>query len=175
MRALRLRRDTAGNGGREDGRNGRGVAMTRIDYTDLVGGLSLVLTGAAVSYVSISQYPLGTLQRMGPGMFPAILGGVLAGLGALLSLQALRRPGSRPDIRIFSPLFVLGGIAAFALVIVPFGLVPAILAITVISSLAELRVQPVNLALLTLALCLMAPLLFVVGLGLPISLVRWPF
>ncbi|POF32170.1 tripartite tricarboxylate transporter TctB family protein [Roseibium marinum] len=149
--------------------------MYRFDYTDLVGGMLLFFVGAGVSLVSIGNYPLGTLPRMGPGMFPAILGVVLAALGVSLALQALRRTGSRPDIRFFSPLFVLGGVTAFALTIVPFGLIPAIVAIVVISSLAELRIRPVSLVLLCLALCLMAPLVFVVGLGLPIPLIRWPF
>ena len=149
--------------------------MYRIDYTDLVGGALLVAIGAAVSTVAIQHYPLGTLQRMGPGMFPAILGVVLAGLGVLLALQALRRPGKKPDIRIFSPLFVLAGVAGFALLIPSAGLIPAILGVVVVSSLAELRIRPVSLALLCLALCLIAPLVFVVGLGLPIPLIRWPF
>ena len=152
-----------------------GGQMFRVDYTDILGGVLLVIVGALVSYVSISQYPLGTLNRMGPGMFPAILGVVLAILGALIALQALRRRGTRPDIRVFSPLFVLGGVAAFALLVGPFGLIPAILAITVISSLAELRIRPASLAMLCLALCLIAPAVFVLGLGLRISLVRWPF
>lgn len=148
--------------------------MFRIDYTDLVGGLLLIIVGGAASMVAIQYYPLGTIQRMGPGMFPAILGVVLAGLGALLSLQALRRRGERPDIRLLSPLFVLGGVASFAVLMPLAGLIPAILAVVIISSFAELKIRPVSLALLCLGLCLVAPLVFVVGLGLPIPLIRWP-
>lgn len=149
--------------------------MYRIDYTDLVGGMLLMVTGSAVSAVAIWHYPLGTLQRMGPGMFPAILGVVLAGLGLLLGFQALRRTGERPDIRVLSPLFVLAGVGSFALLIPAAGLIPAILGVVIISSLADLKIRPVSLALLCLALCLVAPLVFVVGLGLPIPLIRWPF
>lgn len=149
--------------------------MQRIDYGDLVGGVALVLVGATVSCTAFTQYPLGTLQRMGPGMFPAGLGALLAGLGLVLSLQSLRRPGKRPDFRIVSPIFVLGGVASFALLIVPFGLIPAILGVTIVSSLAERRIHRASLALLCVALCLVAPLVFVVGLGLQIPLIRWPF
>lgn len=148
--------------------------MSKIDVTDFVGGSLLVLTGGAVSTVSATQYPLGTFQRMGPGMFPTILGVILVGLGVLLALQALRQEGETPDIRVFSPLFVLGGVVLFALTIMPFGLIPAIVAIVVVSSLAELSVKPLSLALLCAALSTMAALVFVVGLGLPIPLVRWP-
>ncbi|MCI5109483.1 MAG: tripartite tricarboxylate transporter TctB family protein [Marivita sp.] len=149
--------------------------MFKADYTDVVGGALLVATGLGVTAVSMTSYAVGTLRRMGPGMFPSILGVLLAFLGILIVLQALRKPGRRPDIRVFSPLFVLGGVAAFAALIAPFGLIPAILGVTIISSLAELRLRPVSLILLCLALCLIAPLVFVYGLGLQISLVRWPF
>ena len=55
--------------------------MYRYDYVDAIGGALLVLIGASVTYVSIAFYPLGTVQRMGPGAFPAGLGVVLALLG----------------------------------------------------------------------------------------------
>lgn len=149
--------------------------MYKVDYMDIVGGALLVLFGGAVTYISVTSYPLGTASRMGPGMFPAGLGGVLVVLGLLISLQALRRPGPKPDVRVFSPLFVLGGIAAFALLIVPFGLIPAIVAILVISSLADLRIRPASLILSCVGLSLFAPFIFVFLLGLQIPLMRWPF
>lgn len=149
--------------------------MYRIDYVDIVGGVLLILFGAAVTYTSVSYYPMGTASRMGPGMFPAGLGVVLAGLGVLLALQALRKPGDKPDIRVFSPLFVLGGIAAFAALIGPFGMIPAIVAILVISSLADLKIRPVSLVLSCIGLSLLAPFVFVFLLGLRIPLIRWPF
>ena len=149
--------------------------MFRIDYVDIVGGALLILFGAAVTYISVTYYPMGTPGRMGPGMFPAGLGVVLAVLGLLLALQALRRPGRKPDIRVFSPLFILGGIAAFAAIIKPFGLIPAIVAILVITSLADLKIRPVSLAISCLGLSLLAPFVFVFLLGLQIPLLRWPF
>ena len=149
--------------------------MFRIDYVDILGGALLILFGAAVTYTSITHYPMGTPGRMGPGMFPAGLGVVLAVLGLLLALQALRRPGRKPDIRVFSPLFILGGIAAFAAIITPFGLIPAIVAILVITSLADLKIRPVSLAISCIGLSLLAPFVFVFLLGLQIPLLRWPF
>ena len=149
--------------------------MLKFDYTDMVGGALLVLVGIAVSLISIANYPLGTLTRMGPGMFPAGLGGVLAFFGLILFVQAFRRRGERPDLRTWSPLFVLGGVAAFAVLVKPFGLIPAILGITIVSSLAELRIRPASLAMLCLALCLIAPGVFKYGLGLRLPLFAWPF
>lgn len=149
--------------------------MFKVDYTEILGGALLVATGIGVTAVSLSSYSVGTLRRMGPGMFPSILGVILALLGVLIVIGGLRKQGHRPDIRIFSPIFVLGGVAAFAALVGPFGLIPAILGVTIISSLAELRIRPASLAMLCIALCLIAPIVFIYGLGLQISLARWPF
>ena len=80
-------------------------------------------------------------------MFPTGFEVVLAVPGLLPGLRALRRPGRKPDIRIFLPPFILGGIAALAATITPFGPIPAIVAILVITSLADLKIRPVSLAI----------------------------
>lgn len=145
------------------------------DYRDIVGGLLLVIGGAAFSWYAAEYYSLGTLRRMGPGMFPMALGAVLALFGLAIAVPALFRQGTVPEIRIWTPLFVLSGVAAFAMTIRPFGLFPAIVAVIVISSFAELKVRPLSLAILCICLCLVTWLTFRVGLGLPIAVVRWPF
>lgn len=151
--------------------------MNKFDYNEVAGGVLLVATGGAVSITAIINYPLGTLSRMGPGMFPAGLGGLLAFFGVLLVIQSLRAEGEgeKPDIRIFSPLFVLGSVAVFALLVSLFGLIPAIVGITVVSSLSELRIRLKSLSLLCLTLCILAPGVFKFGLGLNIPLIAWPF
>ena len=145
------------------------------DYRDIVGGALLTLGGLAFALYAINRYDLGVLRRMGPGMFPAGLGFVLAFLGVLLLIGALRRRGSRPEIRIWTPFFVLAGVAGFALMIRPFGLIPAIVVLTFVSSMAELKFRPTSILVLTVALCLIAWLTFKVGLGLPMQMFRWPF
>lgn len=149
--------------------------MVSRDYRDVAGGLLLLLFGVSFSCYAIEHYDLGTLRRMGPGMFPTGLGFVLAFFGLLLFVPALLRPGIRPEIRVWTPLFILSGVAAFALTIRPFGLLPAILAVTVISSMAELKLRPASLSVLCIVLCLIAWLTFRIGLGLPMPMVNWPF
>lgn len=149
--------------------------MPSRDYRDLTGGLLLLVGGLAFAWYAAGHYELGTLRRMGPGMFPMALGFILAAFGLVLMVPALLRPGAMPETRLWSPLFVLAGVAGFAILIRPFGLIPAILAVTIISSLAELRIYPKSLVLLCLALCGIAYLVFRVGLGLPLPMFRWPF
>lgn len=149
------------------------VMLSR-DYRDIVGGAILIIAGLVFSGYAYVNYDLGTINRMGPGMFPTALGIILAFFGVLQTIPAFFRRGSMPEIRVWTPIFVLSGAAAFAVMIRPFGLLPAILAVVIISSMAELKIRPVSLALLSGSLCLIAWLIFRVGLGLPVPMFRWP-
>jgi len=149
--------------------------MLSRDYRDIVGGLILVVFGLWVAWYSAQNYDTGTFRRMGPGMFPLILGFVLAGFGAAVAAPAFFREGPKLEIRFWSPLFVILAVASFALIVRPFGLFPAIVSVTVISSFADLRFRPVTLVVLSATLCLIVWLIFRVGLGLPMALYRWPF
>lgn len=149
--------------------------MLSRDYRDIAGGILLVVVGLGFSWYASANYNLGTIQRMGPGMFPAGLGIGLAILGVFQMIPAFFRPGKMPEIRVWSPLFILLSVAAFALMIRPVGLIPAVLAVIWISSLAELRLRVRTLLIESLVLCVLVWLLFTVGLGLSIPLFRWPF
>lgn len=149
--------------------------MLSRDYRDIIGGALLVLVGLGFAAYAFANYELGTINRMGPGMFPMALGVILAGFGFMQALPAFFRTGVIPEIRIWTPLFVLSGIAAFAMLVRSFGLLPAVIAVVVISSFAELKIRPVSLLILTGSLCLISWLIFSVGLGLPMPMFRWPF
>lgn len=150
--------------------------MQSPDYRDILGGTMLILIGASAMLYAVTMLNLGTMVRMGPGMFPAVLGFILTGFGVAIFVSGLIRRGAVPlDVRLWSPLFVLVGVAAFALLIGPFGLIPAIVAVTTISSFAELKVRPVSLAVLCVVLSLIAWLVFQVGLGMTLAMFRWPF
>ncbi|MDO5528278.1 MAG: tripartite tricarboxylate transporter TctB family protein [Paracoccus sp. (in: a-proteobacteria)] len=145
------------------------------DYTDIVGGALLIVVGLGFSAYAISHYEMGTIRRLGPGAFPAALGIILAVFGALQAVPAFFREGVMPEIRIWTPIFVLLSVAAFAMMIRPFGLIPSVIAVTVISSLAEKRIYPVSLIILVTALSAISYLIFGFGLGLSIPMFRWPY
>lgn len=149
--------------------------MRSKDHKDVIGGALLIAGGVILAAFSAANYDLGTVRRMGPGMFPFSLGVMLAILGVLIGLPALRRPGPGVEVRIFSPLFVLSGVASFAFIMPLMGLLPAAAALIAISSLAELKVRPVSLAALTVFMCGLTYLIFSVALNLPIRLFMWPF
>lgn len=145
------------------------------DYRDVIGGLGLIGAGGFAAFHALTTLRTGTLEQMGPGMFPAALGIILVIFGIMLAVPAFFRQGAVPQFRVWTPLFVFAGIAAFALMVRPTGFIPAVFALTVISSLAELKIRPVSLTILTLSLCVVAWLVFHVGLNLSTPMFRWPF
>ncbi|MEQ8368430.1 MAG: tripartite tricarboxylate transporter TctB family protein [Roseicyclus sp.] len=149
--------------------------MRAHDYKDILGGLLLIVVGLFFGLQALWNYDLGTMRRMGPGMFPAMVGGLLVGFGVILLISGWFRRGEWPVWRIWSPLFVLSGVATFAVLIGPFGLIPAVVGVVAVSSLAELRVRPVPLAILAGMLSVLAWVVFRLGLGLAMPPFAWPF
>ncbi len=147
--------------------------MHRRDPRDIIGGLLLVTVGLAFAAYAYANYRLGTVARMGPGMFPLGLGVILATLGAVLTVQALRRPGNWPTGEPLVAGLVLAGIIAFGMAIRPLGLIPAICLLIVLAAPAEGRIRPRTIAALCVCLSLLSWLIFSVGLGLPVRMFWW--
>src|SRR5437763_1164295 len=64
------------------------TAMKIRSPKDFWSGLIFVAMG--VAFVALaSQYRMGDLHRMGPGLFPTMVGGLLAALGAIVAARSL--------------------------------------------------------------------------------------
>ena len=149
--------------------------MPSIDYRDAVGGALLVALGAAFTAYSWMHYPLGTVTRMGAGMVPFSLGVILAIFGGMILFASLSREGRFPQIRVATPLVVLGSVILFAVVIKPFGLLSAAFLATFVAAFADLSFRPLRNAALATGLSAVAYLIFSLGLQLPLPLFAWPF
>lgn len=145
------------------------------NYQDILGGAVLILIGAAAAIYALATLRIGTISQMGPGMFPAAIGGILAVFGLAILIPALFRPGEmlRMDVRSFTAILV--SILAFAAMVRPFGMVPAIAVLTLIASRADSRLSPLGTALVAAGLCLCAILIFRIGLSVPIAIIAWPW
>lgn len=143
------------------------------DYRDLIGGLLVMLVGVFVAWYAATTYALGTLHRVGPGMFPAGAGVILALLGLSVMLPALVRQGPRMAVAPRPMLAALASILVFGLLVQRAGLVPAIFGLVLTASLAE-RPRPVRSLLLAAGLCIASVLIFKLGLGLQVPIARWP-
>lgn len=147
--------------------------MRKMDFTDIVAGAVLALIGIAASGYSFAHYDLGTLLRMGPGMFPFALGLILAGFGLVISLPAVLRSGTLPRVEWRALLFTVAAVAVFALSVERIGLIPAAVLMSVLSVLADRRGTLKRMAGLAVVLPILASAIFIYGLGMPLDLVAW--
>jgi hypothetical protein len=144
------------------------------DFRDVIGGGVLIFGGAFVLAYATTQLQVGNLARMGPGLFPAALGGLLCIFGAVVAVPALFRQGTLPSFDARPFLFVLASILIFGLAIRPLGVAPAVVLLTLVSTLAERRMSWWGALILAAVLATIAVLVFNVGLDIPVEAVRWP-
>lgn len=146
------------------------------DKRDFISGLLMIGAGVGVALYAYMNYSLGTLQRMGPGMFPFGSGLALAIFGVLAIIPSfIRNSGEQAEsIPVVAMLWILLSVIAFAATIPVAGLAPAVAATVVVSSLADRSFNIIRVAVLTVGVAVMTYLIFVVGLNLPIALYRWP-
>lgn len=140
---------------------------------EAVTGITLMVGGAAYAFAAIASLPLGSLRQMGPGMFPVGLGGILFLIGAGILIGAWFQTEKLPSVNWRALAAVLAALAAFALLIEHFGLLPAIAASTVLSSLAAPGSKPLGVLWLSVALMFVAWLIFVLILQLPVPVLAW--
>lgn len=145
------------------------LSMSRREL--LAGGL-FVAFGTYFALESLT-YEVGNAFRMGPGFMPLLLGAVLVALGLSVAFQGLR---SREEDQEEAPIawrgvaLVIGTIVFFGLCIRGLGFVPVVLISTFATAMASRKNNPAFAAMLSVGLCVMCVLIFVVGLGLVVPL-----
>jgi len=136
-------------------------------------GLIFVVLGAAFVALAL-QYRLGDLHRIGPGMFPTLVGTLLVGLGLVVATRALVLDGPAIERVQVRPLIVsLAAIVLFALALQWLGLVAAIAVLVLVGAYASREVRLLQVLGLAVFLTLFAIAVFVWLLGLPLPL--WPW
>lgn len=139
---------------------------------DFWSGL-MFLAFAATALITASGYSLGRGGRMGPGYFPILLGIVLAVLGLILVVRSFIIEGEGlQEIKPW-PLAVLTiAVIVFGLLIERFGLVVSLMTVTMIAAYAGRDTRPLEAIMLSVVLTLVSVGIFVLALGLPLSI--WP-
>lgn len=119
------------------------------------------------------DYPFGTPQRMGPGFFPVILGFLLVAMGAAIAIEV--GPSSIRPMPSATRAFVMiiGAIVAFAIMLPRWGLLPATVALVMLSAAADKPFRPVTALVTAAVLALMGYLVFIEAFGLPLTALRW--
>ncbi len=135
---------------------------------DFGSGLMFLIVGIACVAIA-RNYPLGVAEKMGPGYFPTVLGGLLALNGAALLVRSFLRNGTGLTAVAWRGIFLsLAGIILFGVLLKTAGLPIAVLVLILVSATAstQFRVWP-SLAL-AVGLSVFCVFVFVYALGLPI-------
>lgn len=131
--------------------------------------------GACTAVYAYQHYNLGVFNRMGPGMFPLILGIVLIVMGGLLFAKSLLVEGEIVTLDVREAVVILGALVLFGLMIKPFGMIPAIAALVLVSMLAAPPFSLRRMAGLATFVTVIIVLIFDLAMSLHIPLIRWPF
>ena len=146
-----------------------------LDNRDFLAGLLFGALGAG-GFVVAWSYPFGTLQDMGPGFFPRVLGVILIGFGLVTAVRGLRSGEPVKGSWGWMPLFTLAAsLVAFGWLMGHAGLIPALVVLIVTSAWAGREFRWGEVAVLTVVLCLLALAIFIWGLGLPYELFALEF
>jgi len=146
--------------------------LNRFLSKDFLSGLMFIGFGLIALYFG-QKLALGTTVRMGPGYVPRMLALIMMGLGVVICLVALvtnAEPAEKPK---WKPItLVTIGIICFALLFERAGLLPALVVLILIASLAgeEFNLKEVLANMVVLAV--VCTLVFKVGLGMNITILR---
>lgn len=145
--------------------------MRRFDQADLVGGLLLAGVGI-IAAIYAGRYDFGTVRQMGPGFYPTVVGWVLAGMGGLLSLQALLRSAPPLRVNLKPPLLVIGVVTLFGLVLDPLGLMVTLPVCAFLLTYLNRSLLMLHRIIAAGVMTVLSLLIFIVGLGMLMPL--WP-
>lgn len=135
---------------------------------DFWAGAMFIAFGAFFVVWSFAKYQMGSAVRMGPGYFPAVLGGLLIVLGLIVLLKALANEGPTVARFHFKPLILIAGsVVAYGYLIKPGGLAVATAAAVIIGAMAGSEFKWKEVIVVALVLVLFSWLVFVKALTLP--------
>lgn len=134
-------------------------------------GLAFIAFGLAAVIIS-RNYTMGSGGQMGPAYFPTLLGGMLALVGVISGVRSFFRSGeSMEAFSVGRGTLILLSVVLFAILMQGAGMFIAIMASVMVSGLASRNFRPLRYALFAAGLAAFCCLVFVMGLGLPVSIV----
>jgi putative tricarboxylic transport membrane protein len=137
---------------------------------DLGSGLIFLIVGCAVVTIA-RNYPLGAVDKMGPGYFPTALGGLLALNGAALLVRGFLRNGTGlTAVSWRGILLSLAALILFGVLLKTAGLPIAVLILILVSATASTQFRFWPSLALAAGLTVFCVLVFVYALGLPLPL-----
>ena len=147
--------------------------MSRLLSKDFLSGVMFIVFGLAALWFG-RNLQMGTTVRMGPGYVPHMLAYIMMGLGAIIVVMALlTSTGERTEAPKWKPItMVTIGIVCFALLFERAGLLPALVALILITSLGGEEFKLTEVIANMVVLSIMCIVVFKLGLQMNISVIR---
>jgi hypothetical protein len=134
---------------------------------DFLAGLLFIAFGGAAVYFA-RDYPMGWIERMGPGYFPTVLGWVLCLFGASVMLRGLITGEAVKGAWGWRPLgFLTFAIVVFGATMETIGLVPSLIMLIFVAALAGRDFRLKEVVLLAILMSAFTAGVFIYGLNLP--------
>ena len=158
----------------------RGLLSPR--QRDLVSGVLCIAGGAGV-LSEARRLGLGTLDHLGAGFYPAVLGSLLVLVGGLIAATALVTAQQADDAShdvVVMPDWrgcacIVGAVMSFVLFAWCMGLAPAIFACVFIGALGDRTGTLRGSLILAVGMAIASTMLFGYLLGINMPLWQWPF
>ena len=131
----------------------------------------IIIFGAVMAYFG-SFYGVGSLQNMGAGYFPVLLGFVTIFFGIATLLEVRHSPNPSPKIPWRPFVCVFSAILIWSLLVERIGLFPSSVLLVIIGSLGR-KINMRTMILTALLASAAAVLIFVEGFSLPLRVVAW--
>jgi len=147
--------------------------LSRLLSKDFLSGVMFIVFGLAALWFG-RNLQMGTTVRMGPGYVPHMLAYIMMGLGGIIVVIALlTSTGERTEAPKWKPItMVTIGIVCFALLFERAGLLPALVALILITSLGGEEFKLTEVIANMVVLAIMCIVVFKLGLQMNISVIR---
>ncbi len=137
---------------------------------DFLAGLLFIAIGV-LAVVVARDYPMGNAMRMGPAWFPTVLGGILILLGAWVTVRGIRSGEKVKGEWGWKPLLLIAlAIVLFGFLMARLGLVPALVAVFLVSAAGgrEFRLKEVLVLTALMSAFAVVVLLYVLKIPYPL-------
>jgi len=138
---------------------------------DFLAGLLFIAIGVIAVVVAARDYPMGNAMRMGPAYFPTVLGGILILLGVWVAARGIRAGEKLKGEWGWKPLLLVAlAIVLFGFLMSRFGLVPALVAVFLVSAAGgrEFRLKEVLVLTALMSAFAVVVLLYVLKMPYPL-------
>lgn len=140
--------------------------------TELLSGLLFILIGSLFLIGSL-DLSFGTLRRIGPGGFPAMVAVGVIIMGVIIALKGIRMGTAGEALRINPSrlVIIIASIVIFGITIRGAGLLISVALCSLIASFASRPFRPIAMGLYGLFLGAACSAAFILGLGMPVRII----